>query len=262
MASARAEAERELAEKMRLERRLRRELRPVEKSVARSTIASLAASLSIPADLEAKAAELSEPVLSNHYRRVSRAFAGRVERDVPEEERLTSTERAGLAVAVAAALATRAKSSAALYGGASAREAVASVAAVRAEQDRRASAGEPALDRRSFAVAAGVTLDRRLRSMSAAAAISETNAPAELSKASEALALAGGNLERDPLSKTWVSQGDSDVRPHHLRADGQRVLASEPFRVMGELLMYPLDTSLGATAANVSNCRCSAQYSR
>ena len=63
--------------------------------------------------------------------------------------------------------------------------------------------------------------------------------------------------------KIWRSQGDSRVRTgvfNHLSADGQRVPVSEPFTVSGESLMWPGDTSYGASVGNVINCRCSAIY--
>lgn len=56
--------------------------------------------------------------------------------------------------------------------------------------------------------------------------------------------------------KRWVTQGDDRVRDKHASADGQEVPIDEPFEVGGELLMYPADTSLGASADNVINCRC------
>lgn len=56
--------------------------------------------------------------------------------------------------------------------------------------------------------------------------------------------------------KRWVSQRDEKVREAHDEADGQEVPVDEPFTVGGELLMYPGDTSLGATAKNIINCRC------
>jgi hypothetical protein len=50
------------------------------------------------------------------------------------------------------------------------------------------------------------------------------------------------------------------VRPEHAAADGQEQLAINPFLVGGEQLNRPGDTSLGASAGNVINCRCSADY--
>lgn len=60
--------------------------------------------------------------------------------------------------------------------------------------------------------------------------------------------------------KEWHSILDGREREWHHDADGDIVPIDEPFEVGGELLMYPLDTSLGATADNIANCRCWASY--
>lgn len=62
-------------------------------------------------------------------------------------------------------------------------------------------------------------------------------------------------------SKEWVSTRDERVREDHLDADGQIVGINEPFSVGGEDLMYPGDSSLGASAENTIQCRCVLTYS-
>lgn len=68
-------------------------------------------------------------------------------------------------------------------------------------------------------------------------------------------------LGLDPVEvqNRWISQGDSRVRDgdifNHLDADFQ-IREDGVFRVSGQLLRFPGDTSLGATAANVIRCRC------
>ena len=68
-------------------------------------------------------------------------------------------------------------------------------------------------------------------------------------------------LERGETRKTWHSLLDGRERKWHHDADGQTVPIREPFEILGELLMYPLDTSLGATADNIANCRCYMTFS-
>ena len=58
-----------------------------------------------------------------------------------------------------------------------------------------------------------------------------------------------------PFIKTWVISGNN-TRPAHLEADGQEVDQDEPFIVDGEELMYPRDSSMGASAGNIINCAC------
>lgn len=59
------------------------------------------------------------------------------------------------------------------------------------------------------------------------------------------------------VQKAWVTMGDSKVRAAHNMANFQMVPIDEPFTVMGELLMYPGDTSMGASMENIAGCRCS-----
>jgi uncharacterized protein with gpF-like domain len=58
------------------------------------------------------------------------------------------------------------------------------------------------------------------------------------------------------LSKIWLTRQDDRVRLSHREADFQTVNYDEPFTVQNQLLNYPGDISLGATASNVINCRC------
>ena len=59
-----------------------------------------------------------------------------------------------------------------------------------------------------------------------------------------------------PLDKEWITAIDGREREAHRAADGSIVDMDEPFTVMGERLRFPGDTSLGATAPNVIQCRC------
>ena len=60
-----------------------------------------------------------------------------------------------------------------------------------------------------------------------------------------------------PFVKVWASSGLQNSRPDHQFADGQQVDMNEPFIVGGEQLMFPHDSSLGASAGNIVNCACS-----
>jgi hypothetical protein len=63
--------------------------------------------------------------------------------------------------------------------------------------------------------------------------------------------------------KMWQTMGDSLVRMHpynHQEANGQKVGVNDPFIVSGQLLMYPGDSSLGASIGNTINCRCVVIY--
>jgi phage portal protein BeeE len=60
--------------------------------------------------------------------------------------------------------------------------------------------------------------------------------------------------------KAWLSSHGPTVREAHAQAEqtyiDNPIPVGDPFTVMGEQLMYPGDTSLGASAANIINCQC------
>jgi len=84
----------------------------------------------------------------------------------------------------------------------------------------------------------------------------------EIIPASNAAVSAGARETGLALDKEWISAQDNRVRRiprddfDHLDADGQIVDMDEPFIVTGEELMFPGDTSRGASAGNVIQCRC------
>jgi hypothetical protein len=92
-------------------------------------------------------------------------------------------------------------------------------------------------------------------------ATTEVQNIAETSKNNESDILSdviiAGVLLSQLVGRMWVTAGDERVRASHAFAEGQIVGIHEPFIVQGQLLMYPGDTSLGATLDNVINCRCS-----
>ena len=113
-------------------------------------------------------------------------------------------------------------------------------------------------------IIAGVILARKLRGRVASIATTETQTIAEKAKSVEINVLLGQEpstvmrtARETPATKEWVTFGDEKVRPAHIAADGQIVKFNEPFIVDGEQLMEPKDDSLGASAGNIINCRCS-----
>lgn len=78
---------------------------------------------------------------------------------------------------------------------------------------------------------------------------------AELESARQIVAT--GAVRQKDVKREWDSAGDRRVRPAHKEMDGQQVGLDEPFRSPdGAFLMYPGDTTLGAPARDVINCRC------
>lgn len=61
--------------------------------------------------------------------------------------------------------------------------------------------------------------------------------------------------------KTWKDIGDKRERRTHLEVGGTTIPIREPFAVGDSLMLFPKDSSLGASSKEIVNCRCSIQYS-
>ena len=61
-------------------------------------------------------------------------------------------------------------------------------------------------------------------------------------------------------TKIWHTMLDNRVRESHAEMEGLEIPISEPFDVNGSRMMFPKDTSLGASADEVVGCRCSLSY--
>ena len=87
--------------------------------------------------------------------------------------------------------------------------------------------------------------------------IARTEVIAASNAGSQAGAIATGLI----LEKEWMATNDPPrVRDTHADADGQRQAMDAAYSVAGEALGFPGDTSLGASAGNVINCRCTETY--
>lgn len=65
-----------------------------------------------------------------------------------------------------------------------------------------------------------------------------------------------GLVDRSGIKKVWQTAGDERTRPDHVAANGQEVDFEQPFIVGGYAMMHPGDSSLGAPAGQIINCRC------
>lgn len=92
-------------------------------------------------------------------------------------------------------------------------------------------------------------------------ALTETQAPAENSKNNQIARLTLIGIATAESLKIWTTILDDKARDAHLDADGQGQPPLGNFIVAGEDLKYPGDTSQGASAGNVINCRCSTSLS-
>lgn len=138
---------------------------------------------------------------------------------------------------------------------------------VRRALDDSARDGLP-MDRRSIGLLATAYLRRKTNPRKESIAVFQTQSAAESTKNIEALETGRQVRERRPDvfvakdTKSWQDMGDKKVRPSHTEAtqNNQHILIDEPFRVGDSLMMYPTDTSLGASLREIMRCRCSAIY--
>lgn len=61
--------------------------------------------------------------------------------------------------------------------------------------------------------------------------------------------------------KTWIDIRDSRERKSHLKVGGKTIEIEKAFLVGDSLMMFPKDTSMGATPEEIVNCRCTIKYS-
>jgi|GEM_PF-2241680 len=61
-------------------------------------------------------------------------------------------------------------------------------------------------------------------------------------------------------TKTWMTANDERVRPSHRDLHGVTIPVDEPFEAESGPMMYPGDSSLGAGAEDIVNCRCTPIY--
>lgn len=108
-----------------------------------------------------------------------------------------------------------------------------------------------AVTNRSLAVLAATLLRRKFKGRVEGIAVVETQEPAEFTKEET------GKLVVGVAIKTWRDVRDLKVRLTHKIANGQKRSIGVPYNVGGQLLMFPGDRSLGATAKEWAGCRCS-----
>lgn len=69
-----------------------------------------------------------------------------------------------------------------------------------------------------------------------------------------------GKIQANQIRRVWRSAGDFRVRDTHRGMNGDSVGLEEAFRSpSGAMLLYPGDTSRGAPASEIINCRCVAE---
>lgn len=256
--SAVATARRDLIRKMDLEQKLTRELTQLNNRIVGDTVKTFADS-GLAFDVSVLVPEY-QSMLGEHYVRTAKAFEGQIADELPVDIAATEDEISIINQALATYYVARAIEQTAIITDTNQKN-IAS--AILEASETRDEAGKP-LSRRDQAQEAGVNTARKLKGRQQSIAITETQNAAETAKATEAEVLAGkqpsviaASGAPAQVDKEWVTVGDKNVRDSHVLADSQTRDVSKPFSVDNELLRYPGDTLLGASAKNVMRCRCS-----
>lgn len=259
MATA-TDARRDLTEKLRLERILADELRAFNKRMTVGMVKEYGQT-GRAFDASTMQPELTEMLL-DHYERVSPAFDNQITEVLPADIEATPAETSIIAAALAIFFNGRAPEQSEIITGTNQSNIDGSIDQAIMISQEEAAVGRPQT-RIDIALIAGATLSRKLAGRVTGISSLETQASAETAKITEAQVLTGqppsvtgGSLRESGVEKEWVTTGDERVRPAHVAADSQDRDLNAPFRVGGQLLRFPGDTSLGATAGNVINCRC------
>lgn len=250
-------AAQDLRQKLELERYLLREIDKYHTEILRD-FTRLATTAGAAPDAAARNAALTA-ILMAHYQRVAGLFSGQLSRRLPAPKRLTETEKLAIAAALQQYFEKRAPEQAALIN--------ATTNTDQREVLQNARQEQPALPVPELGLIASAALSRRLAGRRQGIAITETQAPAEATKATEAETLGGlppsvlgGSRRQTEMIKTWDAVLDSSTRGAHVEADGQEQPMNQPFYVGGQELMFPGDTSRGASVWNIVNCRCGVTY--
>lgn len=258
-----AEARRDLILKLNLEKKLAADIARINNKLISTTIEVFARD-GVPVDADIFT-ETYEQALATHYTRTGEVFMDRISQSLPADIVATTSETALITASLAGYYTARAVEQSRIITETNQRNAI---AAAREATETRNADGQP-LPRRDQAREAGVRTSRKLAGRSASIATTETQNAAETAKAVEADVLSGrqpaivaGSPQDAQVDKEWVTVGDSHVRDSHVAADSQTQDLAKPFKVEGQLLMYPGDTSRGASAGNIINCRCSSVAQR
>jgi hypothetical protein len=252
---------RQLKYKIELEETVKRELKTVFNKILRDFRVTIAAT-GLQQD-----ASLYNPVwtalLERHYNRVQRKFKGIIG---IATKQMTEDEEDKEELLLLALLAWI-NQNAPLHSTYLTETTKSNMAAALAQAKDQFAADDKIPTDRELALAATAALRRKFKARVAGIATSETQAAAESTKFIEAEVesgltprVIGGPVAITATKKVWRTVGDARVRPIHAAANGQQRSLQEPFVVNGEFLMYPGDSSLGASRNNTINCRCTVVY--
>lgn len=252
-------AAQQLAKKLKLEEQVKPDLRRLFKKIAKDINVIWVATNNIPS-LESFKPELIT-LLRDHYRRVEKKFSKTLRMDGKGYELLLEKKQDNqeetdnsISHAIMAYILTHSVLQSQYILDTTQKE-LQSIVAHQAMQSAMAEIPQSSIEmgnaiKSEFEAASTNRIDT--------IALTETQMAAETMKHIEAGILALALLtQSEQLISTWHATLDSRTRPAHAYAHGQEVPQGIPFHVGGEQLLYPGDSSLGASLGNIINCRCS-----
>jgi uncharacterized protein with gpF-like domain len=262
------QANQELSKKLRLEAKFRPKVNGIFSRMLKAHRASVAAT-GLPLNAMAWL-DNWQTLLAAHYAVVQDDFLGTVERSQKSMYSMISTKQEGETdeEAIAAALLLWRSGQSNTQARHITDTSIRNISdAMTSAREVLTEAGEQ-LTNENMAVTSTAVLRRTFAGRVDSIVMTETQAAAEVTKLVESTALLDippaaavtGTLPVVTATKNWQNVGDAKVRPDHVTANGQIRLLQDAFEVGGERLMFPGDSSLGATPKNTANCRCAAVY--
>jgi len=257
----------DLRKKIALEKKLKKSIAATNNKIVRETVRKFAQVGEIQ-----QAAQFNDEIeqkLLDHYIEVGDEFSNQLRPQLPEDILATEEENVAIESALALFFLARAGDQSRFITETNQKNINTAIQFGMTESAAQSVDGVTP-SRRDTALLAGIDLKRKLAGRLSVISSTETQDPAEASKATEAEILSGldpsisvGTTQEGGVNKEWVTAGDEKVRTKpfsHRAADGQEVDISDVYVVGGQFLRWPGDTSLGATAANIMNCRCGSVY--
>jgi len=256
------QARRDLKKKRSLEKKFIKDLRPLNNKIVKAaTIAFVERGEILNAQLFF---DDMDSLLLKNYNRTGKSFDSQLSDSFPKSLQATDDETILIAALLAAYYFDRSPQQTRFILGTTQKNINDSIIFGLQEASESALPGELP-SRRVAGINAGASLKRKLGGRNTGIANTEVQNIAEQAKQIEATTLTTRpGIEFKP-SKEWIAAGDELVRRtpfSHVAADGQKVKIDENFTVGGQKLRIPGDTSLGASLANVINCRCTSTISQ
>lgn len=258
---AHQQALRDYALKLKLEPQLAIKMSTLFREISRTTKTHYKVTGNIPIQLDSHYKVDIHATLRAHYKKVAKRFNNRLREQVQKSilpHYLQIKSSAVLAKAITDYINIRALQQTQIISATTSKELL--------EAYTTNMLGDRVLTREEYAEEAALMFERKALGRANTIGLTETQNIAETTKDLEAKyffdeneIVAGGvviNEETAQLNKTWSALLDNVTRATHVEADDQTVPQDDPFQVGNSLLLYPGDTSLGASLDEIINCRC------